>query len=190
MKTRSRFVLPLAAALLLGAALVVRFFLSSPEVEPSPVVGSSSVKASSAQAPAASEPVAPASAAAKPEPVKAEGPTSVQLAEGPATVVPVGPGDVVPEPEAENNPPQPNDPIEPEKPQTAAWKHEKTVHMTALLDRDVERLDGERQAALSRGDEAEVKRLEVQLARHRARLGKLREEAAALSEAARAESVE
>jgi hypothetical protein len=189
MKTRSRFVLPLAAALLLGAALVVRFFLSSPEVEPSPVVGSSSVKASSAQAPAASEPVARASAAAKPEPVKAAE-TSATLAEGPATVVPVGPGDVVPEPEAENNPTQPNDPIEPEKPQTAAWKHEKTVHMTKLLDRDVERLDGERQAALSRGDDAEAKVLEVQIARYRARLGKLREEAAALSEAARAESVE
>ena len=188
MKTRSRFLLPLAAALLRGAALVVRLFLSSPEPEPSPLAGSSSVKASSAQAPSA--PVAPASAATKPELVKAEAPVSAQLAEGPATVVPVGPGDEVPEPEVENAPPQQNDPIEPEKPQTAAWKHEKTVHMTKLLDRDLERLEEERQAARSRGDEAEAKRLEVQIARNRARLGKLREEAAALSEAARAESAE
>lgn len=187
MKTRSRLLLPLAAALLLGAALVVRFFLSSPELEPSPVAGGPAVQASpTALAP--SEPVAPARVATKPEPVKAE--ATAQLAEGPATVVPVGPGDVVPEPEAENNPPQPNDPIAPEKPQTAAWKHEKTARITVVLDRDVERLVEERQAAQARGDEAEAKRLEVQIARHRSRLVKLREEAAGLAESARAESAE
>ena len=39
-----------------------------------------------------------------------------------ATVVPVRPGDVVPEPEVANPPPQDNDPLVPEKPQTARWQ--------------------------------------------------------------------
>jgi hypothetical protein len=190
MKTRSRFLLPLAAALLLGAALAVHFFLSTPEHEPSPVAGNPSVESSStAQAPA-SAPVAPAAARVKPEaPVREQ--ASAQVAETfPATVVPVGPGDHVPETPPDVVSSEPNDPIEPEKPQTAAWKHQKTVHMTELLDRDVERLEGERQAARSRGDEAEAKQLEIRIARHRANLGKLREEAAALAESARAESAE
>ena len=92
-----------------------------------------------------------------------------------------------PESEEASSPPQENDPIEPEKPQTAVWRHEKLVRITELLDRDVERLDRERHAARARGDAAEAGRLAVQLARHRARLGSLRDETAAMAEAARRE---
>ncbi|QRN98207.1 hypothetical protein JRI60_03815 [Archangium violaceum] len=185
MNNRSRFVPPLAAGLLLGSALALRFLWPMPEAgsstrQPPPSVA---VSTSTASEPA---PVPSVTAAAKPEPVKLE--TQAQVGEGPrATVVPIGPGDVVPEPEVANPLPQENDPIEPEKPQTAAWRHEKMVRVTELLGRDVERLEQERKAAQTRGDETEARRLAVQLTRHQARLGKLREETEALKEAARQE---
>jgi len=132
-----------------------------------------------------------------PEPVKAQ---AVQEAQGErvvvtedgrrATVVPIQPGDEVPEPEVENPPPQQNDPIEPEKPQTAEWKHGKMVRISELVERDVERLEQERLTAEQRGDGEEARRLEVQLKRHRARLGKLRDETETLVEAARQESAQ
>jgi hypothetical protein len=184
MNNRSRFVPPLAAGLLLGAALALRFLWPEPEAagpsghKPRPMT----VSTTSEPAPVAGSPV---TGPAKPEPVKPEPP---QVAEGlRATVVPLGPGDVAPEPEVANPLPQQNDPIEPEKPQTAAWRHEKLVRITELVGRDVERLEQERQAAQTRGDGAEARRLAVQLSRHQARLGKLREETAALVEAARQE---
>ncbi|WP_257451423.1 hypothetical protein [Archangium lipolyticum] len=183
MNNRSRWVPPLAAGLLLGTALALRFLWPVPEA-----TGTSKRKAPPVEVSKAPEParVSPITGPAKPEPVKPEAPE--QAAEGlRATVVPIGPGDVVPEPEVENPLPQENDPIEPEKPQTAAWRHEKMVRITELLGRDVERLEQERAAARTRGDEAEARRLEVQLTRHRARLGKLREETVALEEAARKE---
>jgi hypothetical protein len=185
MNSRSRIVPPLAAALLLGAALALRFLALAPDAEPE-VRESPAVKEATVVAPSPA-PVSPTATPAKPEPVKAE----ARGAEArPATVVPFGPGDVVPEPEVENAPPQENDPIEPEKPQTAAWKHGKLVRITELLGRDVERLEQERLAAEKRGDAAEAKRLEVQLSRHRARLGTLREETAAMAEAASHESAQ
>jgi hypothetical protein len=185
MNNRSRFVPPLAAGLLLGSALALRFFWPMPEAGPSTrqPPPSVAVSTSTVSEPA---PVPSVSAAAKPEPMKPE--TQVQVEEGPrATVVPIGPGDVVPEPEVANPLPQENDPIEPEKPQTAAWRHEKMVRVTELLGRDVERLEQERKAAQARGDETEARRLAVQLTRHQARLGKLREETETLKEAARQE---
>jgi hypothetical protein len=184
MKPGSRFLLPLAAALLLGAALVLRFFMSAPEPEASPVAPVSPVTV-------APEPVSPAATPTKPEPVKAqEAPVGrVEVVEqGRATVVPIQPGDLVPEPEVENPPPQRNEPIEPEKPQTAEWKHGKTVRISELLERDVERLEEERLAAEKRGDGEEAKRLEVRLKRHRVTLGKLRQETETLAETARQES--
>jgi hypothetical protein len=134
-------------------------------------------------------PGSPAAARTKPGPVESEPPAVVE--EGPrGTVVPTGPGDVVPEPEVANPLSQHNDPIEPEKPQTAAWKHGKLERMTELLGRDVERLEQERQAAEERGDEAEAKRLEVQISRHRARLDRLHAQKAALAGQASQEQVE
>lgn len=182
MTTRYRFLPPLAAALLLGAALVLRFFWPAPDVGEPADTRMPPMRATGVAAP---EPAPQAAAPVKPEPVnpvKEALPASV--AEIPrATVVPTGPGDVVPEPEVANPLPQSNEPIEPEKPQTPAWRHGKLVRITELLDRDVERLEQERVAAEKRGDAAEAKRLEVRIMRHRARLTKLRDETAALSEA-------
>lgn len=184
MRPRSLLFLPLGAALLLAAALVLHFLLSEPELEAAPAWVSPVTVA---------PPATPATAPTNPEPVKAP-PAQAPVArvevteEGErATVVPIQPGDLVPEPEVENPPPQQNDPIEPEKPQTAAWKHGKMVRMSELLERDVDRLEEERLAAEKRGDGEEAKRLEVQLRRHRARLGKLRNETETLAETARQE---
>lgn len=179
MNNRSRLLLPLGAALLLGAALVLRFLLTGPEAvsssgQPLPpgMTPASSSASTSASTPAAAR-------VQRPEPGKSE-PHEVAL-EGPATVVPIGPGDMVPEPEVENAPPQQNDPIEPEKPQTAEWKHGKLVRITELMERDVERLEEERLAAEASGNTEEARRLKVQLSRHRANLEKLHEQKAALA---------
>ncbi|WP_375755909.1 hypothetical protein [Corallococcus exercitus] len=104
-----------------------------------------------------------------------------------ATVVPPAPGDVPPEPEVANAPPQANDPIVEEQPQTARWKLEKTEHIATLLGRDVSRLEGERQEAKARGDRVRVEQVDALLQRHRVRLDELREEARTLAEAARNE---
>jgi hypothetical protein len=74
-----------------------------------------------------------------------------------------------------------NDPILPEKPQTPEWRLEKTERITALLARDVERLEREREEAAARGDEAERQRLDVLIQRHRNRLRRLQAEIEALS---------
>jgi len=184
MRPRSLLFLPLGAALLLGAAVALHFLLSEPEAAPAAWVSPVTV---------VPPPTTPATAPTTPEPVKApraQAPVArVEVTEEGkrATVVPIQPGDLVPEPEVENPPPQQNDPIEPEQPQTAAWKHGKMVRMSELLERDVNRLEEERLAAEKRGDGEEAKRLEVQLSRHRARLGKLRDETETLAETARQE---
>jgi hypothetical protein len=105
-------------------------------------------------------------------------------------VVPIGPGDIVPEPESPNPLPQVNDPIEPEKPQTARWKLGKTERITSLLEKDVDRLMRERDAAGARGDVAERQRLDVLIQRHRERMQKLREEIQQLSQEAEREPPE
>ena len=96
-------------------------------------------------------------------------------------MVPVGPGDEVPLPESPNPLPQVNDPIVPEKPQSARWKLGKTERISELLTRDVERLEKERDAAKARGDEAERLRLDTVIQRNRERMKTLREEIQKLS---------
>ncbi|HYH99941.1 MAG TPA: hypothetical protein VD972_28565, partial [Hyalangium sp.] len=98
--------------------------------------------------------------------------------------------DEVPEPEVANPPPQENDPIQPEKPQTARWRLEKTERINALLARDVERLAQERDAAEARGDGAERQRLDILIQRQRDRLQKLREEIQQLAQQAEHEPPE
>ena len=180
MNDRSRFLLPLGAALLLGAALVLRLLFTGAEASapagppPSLTVSPASPSASGSS---------PAAGRAQPStPVKSEPGAVASSSEGRgATEVPIGPGDVVPEPEVANPPPQQNDPIQPEKPQTAEWKHGKLVRITELMARDVERLEEERAVAEANGNKEEAKRLEVQLSRHRARLEKLNEQTAAMA---------
>lgn len=96
-------------------------------------------------------------------------------------MVPVGPGDEVPSPESPHPLPQVNEPILPEKPQTAEWRLEKTERITALLARDVERLEREKEEAAARGDEAERERLDILIQRQRKRLQGLREQIQALA---------
>lgn len=185
MKPGSRFVLPLVAGVLLVAALAVMLWPkpSAPPapMEPMPVVA----------APGVPEPVAPPPRA-KPAPEPVAVATSVPVSmppEGNATVVPPQPGDVPPEPEREG-PPQQNDPIEPEKPQTARWKLEKTERISTLLGRDVERLERDRERAESQGDAQEAQRLGTLIKRHRGHLEKLRQDIAQLAEAAKNEPPE
>lgn len=172
----------LAGAVALTAALVaVAMWPASPAVpESRGVVPAEAPVASAAEVPAP-EPV-PQTVAARVEPV-------VASSEAPrATVVALGPGDVAPEPEVEDAPAQENDPIEPELPQTAQWRLEKTAHITALLGRDVERLEREREDAEARGDERRSAQLQTLLMRDRARLHELREEIEELTEAAKQEA--
>ncbi|OJH36037.1 hypothetical protein [Cystobacter ferrugineus] len=175
MNPRFRFVVPLAACLVLGGTLL--WALRDVSSAPSPEM--------SAAVPSSSSPAVPEPSRSGPSPSASSGAV--------ANLAPTASQELAareePPPESgeESLPPQENDPIEPEKPQTAAWRHEKLVHITGLLDRDVERMEGERQAAQARGDDAEARRLAVQISRHRARLGSLREETAVMAEAARQE---
>lgn len=186
MSNRSRFVPPLAAALLLGAALTLRFLWPKPDEEPSVkdmAHGKAFAPPPSASVASGPAPASPPAVERRAEPRVAETPQAPPN----ATVVPLGPGDVPPEPEVANPLPQQNDAIEPEQPQTAAWKHEKMVRLTQVMTRDVARLEQERQDAESRGDSAEAKRLGVRISRHQTRLGQLHEQTAALAEEARQE---
>ncbi len=178
MNNRSPLLLPLGAALLLGAALVLRFVLTGPQAV-SPAGTPPAQTSAPASTPAAvSMPAAPRT---QPRVPGQSGPAAAVSEGRGATEVPIGPGDVVPEPEVANPLPQQNDSIEPELPQTAEWKHGKMVRLTELMARNVERLEEERLAAEASGNEEEAKRLRVQLSRHRARLEKLNEQKAALA---------
>lgn len=181
MKQGSRYVLPLVAGVLLVAALAVMLW-PRPSEPPAPVESLPVVAVPAAPAPVEPPPRAKEAAA----PVAVSTPSPV---EGPATVVASQPGDEVPAPDREG-PPQQNDPIEPEKPQTARWKLEKTEHISTLLGRDVERLEKERERAESRGDAREAQRLETLIKRHRGHLEKLRQDIAQLAEAAKNEPPE
>src|SRR5688500_9801090 len=120
MKSPSRLVLPLlAAGVLLAVALAVVLW-PAPSAPPPPEEA-----APAEPPPSASAAPAPRAQPAPAAPAPVSAPPPAEAAQPRATVVPVGPGDVVPEPEREG-PPQQNDPIEPEKPQTARWKLEKT----------------------------------------------------------------
>jgi hypothetical protein len=191
MSSRLRLVLPLVAvAVLLAVALAV-FLWPAPEAPRAPEV----TQAFPPVKPLVASPAPPAGPMkrAEAEPVqmaaRAEAEVVDPVTGARGTVVPVGPGDEVPAPDM-GGPEQENDPIEPEKPQTAAWRHSKVVRISEVLRRDVARLEQERDHAEAQGNAAEVKRLDVVIARHQAHLGKLREEAAALAEAARNEPPE
>lgn len=181
MNNRWRRWLPLGAGLVLVLALLLSWGLGSSPASPS---GSGTLAPSARSGegppptPEAATPVTPRAAA--PEPPRA---ASATAAVEPSTA----PAESLPSLEVANPLPQQNDPIEPELPQTAEWKHGKLVRITEVLTRDVARLEGELQAARGRGDAGEARRLEVQIARHRARLGSLHEETEALAKAAQEE---
>ncbi|MFP2932402.1 hypothetical protein ACLESO_46090 [Pyxidicoccus sp. 3LG] len=179
---RIRYRLMLAAAVALTVSLLVGALWPAPAAEsPVPAV----VVAEPASGASTPEPVLPEQVAPKGEELL----LASRAPEAPAaTVVALGPGDVAPEPEVDNPPPQENDAIEPELPQTPQWRLEKTTHITALLGRDVERLERERENAEARGDDVRSEQLQMLLRRHRARLHELREELRELDEMVKEES--
>lgn len=179
MKSRNR--LMLAAGVALGVAVTLGLLWPAP---PSAAPGAPEV-VEAASAPPSSPPPARAVAAVAPVP---ESPPESEAAPRDATVVGLRPGDVAPEPEVANPPPQMNDEIQPELPQTAQWKLEKTTHITTLLGREVERLEHERDLVEARGDPERLRQVETLLQRHRGRLVKLREEVRTLTEAAAQEA--
>ncbi|ATB29363.1 hypothetical protein [Melittangium boletus] len=177
MNPRSRIAFPLVGCLL-GTAWLVLALATSPEILPSE---------ERARPRSELSPPPPAASSWEPGTVRAvplESAPPPELRLPDATAALDAPW---PEPEDGESPPQVNEPIEPEQPQTAAWRHGKLVRITELLDRDVERLERERERAQARGDGAEARRLAVQLSRHRARLGSLRAETTVLAEEAREE---
>jgi len=184
----SRVLLPLAGTVaLLGAVLGVVFWpepASPPAASepPRPEVAAPA-EAPAVRAPPARAPVQPSEPA---PPVR----SAVPEAPPNATVVPIGPGDEVPEPESPNPLPQVNDPIAPEKPQTARWRLEKTERITSLLTRDMARLEQARDAAAASGNQQERQRLELVIRRQQDRLIKLREELSRLSGEAQLEPPE
>ncbi|MBU8896821.1 hypothetical protein KRR26_14475 [Corallococcus sp. M34] len=181
---RIRYRLLWAGVAVLGMAVLAVWLWPSPSapLPPAPVMADAPMAAPRPPEPAPGP--RPVAVPAAPRPVTGES------TEARATVVPPRPGDVPPEPEVSNPPPQQNDPIEPEKPQTARWRLAKTERITAVLGRDVERLEREREMADSRGDSARREQLELLIQRQRVRLSELREEVATLTEAAKNEPPE
>ncbi|KFE66063.1 hypothetical protein [Hyalangium minutum] len=182
MKASPRFLLPLAGAAVLAVAVLAVLLWPEPSVppseEPPPVAAPVPVAEGTAATRAPQPPPRQPERAASAEPsVAAPAPEEPRR----ATVVPIQPGDIVPEPESPNPLPQVNDPIEPEKPQTARWKLGKTERITSLLEKDVARLEQEREAAGARGDSAERQRLDILIQRHKERVQKLKEEMQQLS---------
>ncbi|MCY1000132.1 hypothetical protein OWM54_23620 [Myxococcus sp. MISCRS1] len=177
MKTRYRLMLAAAVVLVVAVGVGLMGQGTAP-------VSRGVEQAELVPVPLPSSPEARAVEGAHPEPVVPAG-----EATPPATVVALGPGDVAPEPEVANPPPQQNDEIVPEQPQTAQWKLEKTKHIASVLGRDVERLERERELAESRGDLERVRQTEMLIQRHRGRLVSLGEEIQALSTEAAAEAL-
>lgn len=176
MSSRRQWVLPLAAGVLLAAGVSVLWPRSRPEEPARQELRQAPAPARVAgPQPVAVEPVREARPEAAVEPAAAVSRPAEEW-EGPRQHPEQGAA------------PHENDPVEPELPQTAAWRHGKVVRMVELLGRDVVRLEQEQQQAAARGEAEEAKRLGWMVARQRARVEELRQEAAALAEQARSEA--
>ena len=92
------------------------------------------------------------------------------------TVARMPPEPMPPEPELSHPPPQDNDDIEPELPQTAQWELDKTARLAALVERDVVRLAREREDAVMQGDYQRSEQLDVMLHRNLEHLRGLHDE--------------
>ena len=170
-------VVPLAVVVVAGAGLLRERTAEAAAIQELPPVAAATPRPVPAEAAPTAEHAAPA-----PRPAADESP--IAALEGPATVVPIEPHDEVPLPPRDDGPVHENDAIEPELPQTAGWKHEKTVHIAAALDRHVERTEAMRLAAVERGDQAEAQRLKILVERQRKRLASIREDAEQLAQKA------
>ena len=88
----------------------------------------------------------------------------------------------MPEPEVSFPPPQDNDDIEPELPQTVQWELEKMARLAAMVERDVVRLAREREDAVAQGDVQRGEQIDVLLQRNLGQLRELHDEIRRLAE--------
>ncbi|WP_237078980.1 hypothetical protein [Myxococcus xanthus] len=98
------------------------------------------------------------------------------------TVARMAPEPAVPEPEVSFPPPQDNDDIEPELPQTVQWELEKMARLAALVERDVVRLAREREDAVAQGDVQRGEQIDALLQRNLGQLRELHDEVRRLAE--------
>lgn len=94
----------------------------------------------------------------------------------------MAPEPMVPAPEVSFPPPQDNDDIEPELPQTAQWELEKMARLAALVERDVVRLAREREDAMAQGDVQRGEQIDALLQRNLGQLRELHDEVRRLAE--------
>ncbi|WP_228560933.1 MULTISPECIES: hypothetical protein [Myxococcus] len=168
---RIRYRLILTGAGVLAVALGAVEFWPQPEPEPLPAA---------LLAMAVPPPPPPPAQPPRMVPVKAHTvapPAPAPRQETPqVTVARMAPEPMVPEPEVSFPPPEDNDDIEPELPQTAQWELEKTARLAALVERDVVRLAREREAAAAQGDVRRGEQLDVLLQRNLEQLRELHDE--------------
>ncbi|WAM26155.1 hypothetical protein [Myxococcus sp. NMCA1] len=176
---RIRYRLILTGAGVLAVALGAVEFWPQPEPEPLPAA----LLAMAVPPPPPAQPprIVPAKAhsVAPPAPApRQEAPqvSVARMAPEPVVSEPEVPEPEVPEPEVSFPPPEDNDDIEPELPQTAQWELEKTARLAALVERDVVRLAREREAAAAEGDVRRGEQLDVLLQRNLEQLRELHDE--------------
>ncbi|WP_141617098.1 hypothetical protein [Myxococcus sp. AB036A] len=176
---RIRYRLILTGAGVLAVALGAVEFWPQPEPEPLPAA----LLAMAVPPPPPSPPPAPA-----PRVVPVAAHTKAPPAPAPRQEVPqvtvarMAPEPVVPEPEVSFPPPQDNDDIEPELPQTVQWELEKMARLAALVERDVVRLAREREDAVAQGDVQRGEQIDVLLQRNLGQLRELHDEVRRLAE--------
>ncbi|CAM4377825.1 hypothetical protein MYXA107069_08150 [Myxococcus xanthus] len=173
---RIRYRLILTGAGVLAVALGAVEF--SPQPEPEPLPAELRAMAVPPPAPPAPPPrVVPVTApeVAPPAPVPRQEAPQV-------TVARMAPEPVVPSPEESFPPPEDNDDIEPELPQTAQWELEKTARLAALVERDVVRLAREREDAVAQGDVQRGEQIDALLQRNLGQLRELHDEVRRLAE--------
>ncbi|WP_237080814.1 hypothetical protein [Myxococcus xanthus] len=184
---RIRYRLILTGAGVLVVALGVVEFWPQPEPEPLPAA-----LLAMAVPPPPPPPVQPprmvpvkAHSVAPPAPApRQEAPqvTVARMAPEPMVPEPEVPEPEVPEPEVSFPPPEDNDDIEPELPQTAQWELEKMARLAALVERDVVRLAREREDAVARGDVQRGEQIDALLQRNLGQLRELHDEVRRLAE--------
>ncbi len=164
--------------LVLGGAGVLAVALGAVKLWPAPVVEPAQVAAFTAPEPLPPPPPAPA----PPQRVPVRAVESVARTPPPPRETPqvsvarLPPEPMEPEPELSHPPPQYNEGIEPELPQTAQWELDKTARLAALVERDVVRLAREREDAVMQGDHQRSEQIDVMLQRNLEQLRGLHDE--------------
>ncbi|AKQ70527.1 hypothetical protein A176_007439 [Myxococcus hansupus] len=164
--------------LVLGGAGVLAVALGAVKLWPEPVLEPVPVAAFSMPEPLPPPPPPPAPPRRVPvRAVEAVTPPPPPPRETPqVSVARMPPEPMIPEPELSHPPPQYNDDIEPELPQTAQWELDKTARLAALVERDVVRLAREREDAVMQGDYQRSEQIDAMLQRNLEHLRGLHDE--------------